>query len=214
MILRKVVIDNKVAFEEISFEDALKYENKNELVFTDEDEKEEFEDALEEIQEVNEEIEELEEELNSLKEKKIHLNFNEKGINIDFGNLFSIKSGTKSNKLLGALPFMDKEDTYEIVEEILNNQEDYKEISLVSIFPYLAKEDCDKLFNRFILEDNNKSKQCITALAPFISKECLSSLVDEYVKGNYQDVQIDHLYPFMESRDVKRVFKYIMSQKD
>ena len=35
MILKKVMIDNKVVFEEISFEDALKYENKEELVFND-----------------------------------------------------------------------------------------------------------------------------------------------------------------------------------
>jgi len=65
-----------------------------------------------------------------------------------------------------------------------------------------------------VLEDNNKSKQSIICLAPFISKECLSSLVDEYIKGNYQEVQIDHLYPFMDSQDVKRVFKYIISKKE
>ena len=214
MILKKVMIDNKVVFEEISFEDALKYENKEELVFTDEDEQDEFEDALEELEEAKEEIEELEEEINDLKNKNIHLNFNGKGFNFDFGNLFSMKSGSKSNKLIGALPFMNKEDTYEIVEEILNNKEEYKDVSLVSVFPFLEKKDCDKLFNKFVLEDNNKSKQSIICLAPFISKECLSSLVDEYIKGNYQEVQIDHLYPFMDSQDVKRVFKYIISKKE
>ena len=106
MILKKVMIDNKVVFEEISFEDALKYENKEELVFTDEYEQDEFEDALEELEEAKEEIEELEEELKDLKNKNIHLNFNGKGFNFDFGNLFSMKSGAKSNKLRFIFSFL------------------------------------------------------------------------------------------------------------
>lgn len=214
MILKKVVVNDKVVFEEISFEDALQYEHKDELVFTDEDEKDDFEDALEELEEELEEIEELEEEVKKRKSKTFNFNINGKGFNFDFGNVFSIKEGTKSNKLLGALPFMDKEDTYEMVEEILNNPSEYQDINLVSIFPFLEKEDCDKLFNKLILEDNNVSNQCITSLAPFISQECLSSLVNEYIKGNYQEVQIDHLYPFMNSKDVKRVFKYILSKRE
>ena len=214
MILKKVILNNKVVFEEISFEDALKYENKRELVFTDEDEKDDFEDALEELEEAMEEIEELEEEIKEKKNKYINLNFNEKDFSESFAKMFSIKQGSKSNKLLGALPFMDKEDTYELVEEIISKPEEYKDINLVTIFPFLTTEDCDKLFDKFILDDNNSSKQSLTALAPFVSKECLSRVVDEYLKGNYQDIHIDHLYPFMDSKDVKRIFKYILSKKE
>ena len=45
-------------------------------------------------------------------------------------------------------------------------------------------------------------------------KEYYDLGVDEYISGNYQDLQIDTLYPFMSSKDVKRLFTYIISKKE
>ena len=75
MILRKVVINGKVHYKKISYEDALKYPNKEELVFTDEDEKDDFEDDLfdieldeidEKCEELNNEIDRIEDELDNM----------------------------------------------------------------------------------------------------------------------------------------------------
>ena len=215
MILKKVIDKDKVIYEPISFEDALNYPFKDELEFTDEDERDEFEDALDELEEDDEDDEddeELEEENNT---SKLNFNFGEfSKIFENFGNFFTKKKTSKSQKLVAALPFLDSDDLHEIVEEILKNSKDYQDLDLVTVMPFLTQRDCDKLFMRLVVDSNNKSRSNLAAMGNFISNECLSSLVDEYINGNYQDLQIDTLYPFMSSKDVKRLFTYIISKKE
>ena len=187
MILRKIIEDGKTKYEEISFEDALKYENKNELVFTDEDEQDEFEDRLEELEDLDD-------------DEDIHyFNFN-----------FNNQKKTNKNKLVTMLPFLDKEYLKEIVDGIINEEEEYKNLDLVVLFPYIGEEECDRLFKKFIFENKECDKHYIICVAPFVSKEALSNFVDEYTKGNYQNVNVDALYPFMSPHDVKKMFKYII----
>lgn len=193
MILRKIIEDGKTKYEEISFEDALKYENKNELVFTDEDEQDEFEDRLEELEDLDD-------------DEDIHY------FNFNFNN--QKKTNKNKNKLLTMLPFLDKEYLKEIVDGIINEEEEYKDLDLVILFPYIGEEECDRLFKKFIFENKECDKHYIICVAPFVSKETLSNFVDEYTKGNYQNVNVDALYPFMSPQDVKKMFKYIISKKD
>ena len=61
MILKKIVIDGKVVFEEISYKDALCYENKKDLLFTGDDEKDDFFEDVEEFVKLHERIDELKE---------------------------------------------------------------------------------------------------------------------------------------------------------
>ena len=193
MILRKIIEDGKTKYEEISFDDALKYENKNELVFTDEDEQDEFEDRLEELEDLDD-------------DQDIHY------FNFNFNN--QKKTNKNKNKLLTMLPFLDKDYLKEIVDGIINEEEEYKDLDLVVLFPFIGKEECDRLFKKFIFENKECDKHYITCVAPFVSKEALSNFVDEYTKGNYQNVNVDALYPFMSPHDVKKMFKYIISKKD
>ena len=211
MILRRIIEDGKTKYEEISFEDALEYENKNELVFTDEDEQDEFEDRLEELEDLDDdedEQDEFEDRLEELEDlddvEDIHyFNFN-----------FNNQKKTNKNKLVTMLPFLDKEYLKEIVDGIINEEEEYKNLDLVVLFPYIGEEECDRLFKKFIFENKECDKHYITCVAPFVSKETLSNFVDEYTKGNYQNVNVDALYPFMLPHDVKKMFKYIISKKD
>ena len=66
MILKKVIIDGKVVYEPISFEEALAYPNKDELIFSSDDEKDEFEEKLEELEELAEKLEELNEKVEEI----------------------------------------------------------------------------------------------------------------------------------------------------
>ena len=109
------------------------------------------------------------------------------------------------------LPFMDKEDLHELVNDILNGSEEYKDIPLKAIFPFLSKEDCDSLFLKSIEDPDSNINIC--SLAPFVSEEALSSFVDKYIEGEYQDVNIDILYPFLKSSDIKKLFKYVVNKK-
>lgn len=283
MILKRVIVNGKEVYEPISFEDALVFEDKNSLVFTSEDEKDEFDEHLESSEEIAERFEELSDMLadienqiegledldvsqkykdlyNDLKSRFNELNDNQaedievqldlledkiedledelddmdtnsgSSISINgkyfsfdknygeiieksFGNVFNGSNNSKTNSLMMALPFMDKDYLHELVENIVNESENYKDLNLVAVMPFLRTEDCDNLFMKFVLEGKS-CKYSIVSLAPFVSKKCLSGLIDEYVKGNFQDVEMNALYPFLDSEDVKRVFNYILTKRD
>ncbi len=198
MILRKVIENEKESYVQISFEDALNYENKNDLVFTDEEEKDRFEDTLEELEDENDN------ETNR---------FNEFYSNQSFKENYYEKSNKKNNKIIQMLPFLSQEDLHEIVKSILNNDEAYKDLQLVTIFPFLNQTDCDQLFENFIKGKWNGDNGNIACLLPFISQKALSCFVDEYINGNYQDVDINAFYPFMNASDIKRIFNYVLKGK-
>lgn len=217
MILKKVIINGKEVFEPISFEDAIKYENHNDLIFTDEDEEEDFYDRVSELEELNEEKvdEELEQEYNETKEEfKKSFSFNFENFGEMFGSIFGKSNkNSKSSKLISALPFLSEDDIHKIVEEILQNSEEYQDINLVAVMPFLSKSDRDALFMKFIVETNNANHKYIYGIAPFVSSECMTKFVDGFIEGKYQDININALYPFMNNSDVKRVFDYIVSKR-
>ncbi len=287
MILKKVMLNGKAVYEPISYEEALAYRDKHELVFTGDDEKEDFEAELEEREELTERIDELyddieeimeeldglegsdkwlfgsrleeikkelegyqalpadalesrldaiEDELSEMEDKidelideqgndeneddePIKIKINGKNIHLGkdygdilgkaFGNVFVKKKNSKNSNLIAALPFMDKEDLHELVNEILSGDERYKDINLVAIMQFMDTSDCDALFMKLVIEENTDNIPLAT-VAPFVSKKCLSELVDEYIKGNYQHVEMSILYPFLDGKDVKKIFNYFL----
>lgn len=182
-----------------------------------------YEDELDEIEDQIDELKDDSDDDDDNHNRRFKFEFKGENINLGkdfgnvfgetFGNMFDQNKNSKSNKLIMALPFLDKEDIHEIVEKILANTEEYKDLNLIAVFPFLHKNDCDKLFMRFVLDGDNE-KYPIVSLAPFVSKECLSKFVDEYVNGNFQEVEINLLYPFLDTKDVKRVFKYVLTKNE
>ena len=110
-----------------------------------------------------------------------------------------------TNKLVKILPFMDEEDIHELVEHIMNDDEGYKDLPLVTVFPFLETKDCDRIFLKTI-----ENKKVIASLAPFVSSETLDKLVDEYIAGKVQVDNIDVLYPFLSKESIKKVFNHLM----
>lgn len=184
-------------------------ENKLETI---EDELSEIEDQIDELLDEEDDEKDDDEPVKiKVNGKKIHLDFSDTFGKV-FGNLFGKKNGSKSADLVAALPFMDKEDLRELVDEIISGYEQYKDINLVEIMPFLDTSDCDALFKKFVIEEN-KYNIPLVAVAPFVSTKCLSNLVDEYIKGNCQHVEMSTLYPFLDGKDVKKVFNYMLSKK-
>ena len=180
-------------------------------------------DAIEdELSEMQESIDEIDADEND-GDETIKIMINGKKVNLGkdygdilgkaFGDVFVEKKNSKDADIIAALPFMDKEDLRELVNEILSGDERYKDINLVAIMPFLDTNDCDALFMKFVIEENKYNTPLVT-VAPFVSKRCLSELVDEYIKGNYQHVEMSTLYPFLDSKDVKKIFSYMLSKKN
>ena len=72
--------------------------------------------------------------------------------------------------------------------------------------PFLSNEDCDALFKKAL--DENWTN--IVNIVPFVSSKALSLFVDEFIDGKYQNVDIESLYPFIDSKDIKKLFKHFM----
>lgn len=247
MILKKTIQNEKTVYAPITFEEAIKdRDEKDDLIFTDDDEKKNFDDILAQIEKAESQAtnesekndqsasvdgddedgddEDDDDTVLSWDTVKSALKqagqFAKKGIHVvdaSLGNLFSGLSGEKSkkaNKLMQILPFLDDEDVHEIVEDILSDPTKYDGLNLSCVMPFLDEKDCDALFLKIALDADKKYEHSLVSLAPFVSEECLSKLVDKFVSGELQDVDMDGLYPFLSSKDVKRLFKYIVSKKD
>jgi len=234
MILKKKIQDGKTVYEPISFEDAIaNRQDKDDFLFTDENEKDNFEDVVEQIEELKEESDDESDEKDDERENDDERSISwddvksalkkagriaKKGVqavDISLGNLFSgVNCGKSKNsgKLMQIIPFLDDDDIHEIVEDILDNPDKYDGLNLCAIMPFLSESDCNALFMKIALDENKKYEYSLSSLAPFVSEECLSKLVDKYIAGELKDVNMDQLYPFLSSKDVKRLFKYIVSQ--
>lgn len=188
MILKKMIVDGKEVYIPISKEKALESDNKKDLIFTDEDEQDEFEELLDELED---------EKRNGEEDDSISFN--------------STKS-KKSNRIITMLPFLDDDELHELVEDIISDGEKYKGLSLAAVMPFLDDSDCDKIFLKAI--NNENQLKHIGSLAPFVSEGCLSELVECYINGDYPELNLDVLYPFMSTRDIKRLFKYFIAKRE
>lgn len=239
MILKKVKIDDKVVYVEVNEDEARElYKNGIKLIFDDEDEKEEFYDRMEELDDEEEFAEEEAEENYERYEKKEHRNDNSyfdseklkelgkkaKEISIEIGrkvsdftknainkDAFNIKFyNEKTEKLVKILPFMDDKDIHELVMEMLDGDDAFKDVEFRAIFPFLDEDDCNAIFMKALEQENYNFK--LKDIAPFVSEECLSKVVDLYLDGKLDDKaeEIEKIYPFLSSEDIKRLFKHMM----
>lgn len=191
MIFQKTQEGNRTILTSISMEEALALENKTDLVFESQQERETFQQALENRGESIEDTLHAFEIPDMPKKSKVTLN---------------------RDKIIDVLPFLDDEDIHEVIMSMVNEMEDseYNGLDLEDILPFASTEDCDLLFQKALSAQGNID---IGSLAPFVSDAGLSAFVDEYIKGNYPNADVDELYPFLSSKDVKRLFKYYISNK-
>ncbi|MDY6392540.1 MAG: hypothetical protein SPL80_06850 [Bacilli bacterium] len=180
-------------------EEAIRLENKKDLVFTDEDEQDEFEDLLESLEEGGDWNTEDRRFAKLGKVRLIHKR--EKTFDVKNGNIISI------------LRFMDEKDIHETVEEIITNPEEYKDVPLTAMLPFLEEEDCDALFKRFVIEGERYDGVDLSPFGPFVSAKCLEKLVDAYIEGKKPNIDFGGLYAFMESKDIKRLFDFYVKRR-
>ena len=221
MILKKLLENDKEVFVPISLDEAITLDESM-LIFT-EDSYDEYEERMDELEE-DEEDEDVESFTYNSNEKFTNQKLTKEEVNdlvrnsfgaankvmSSVGGMFKDSTRTpKTKKLVSMLPFMDDEDIHEVVIGILENKEEYKDLDLVSIMPFLSTEDCDALFKKAL--DENWA--IVVNIVPFVSSTALSIFVDEYIDGNYQNIDIESLYPFIDSKDIKKLFQHFMKTK-
>ena len=174
---------------------------------------EDAEEFLEEIEEFRDKIFKLVEEINdketkgSSKQKQEFKSVEDISsiINEAFAgirNVFVDLSGNR-NGIASMLPFLGSEEIKELAQMIIDGHEDTKNLKLSSVFPFLEERDCDKIFLARMKEIPTKE---LTALFPFVSKEALSVMVDEYLEGNFEGLNMNSVYPFLDQESIKKIF--------
>ena len=221
MILKKVLVDGKEVYVTITMDEAREsYKKGEDLVFSSDDEKDDFYDKMEEMDE--EELEEEEEETTEEKESIFTDDLK------DLGNIIKEKVNRftdkvkdlskrnfkayneKTEKLVKILPFMEDQDIHELIVELLKEDDSMKDVDIRAIFPYLDSDDCDAIFLKALEQNNFNFKPA--DIAPYVSSECLTKVVDMYLDGKFTDKDIEKIYPFLDSEDVKRIFKHMMTK--
>ena len=239
MILKKDLIDGKKVYVEIDEEEARELYKKGEkLFFGDDDEKDEFYDRMEELDEEEEELEEEyedededeDEDYSSSDSDDLKTRFQEIGrkaqkISVELGkrvseiaekvinpDVFNFNNyNEKTRKLVAILPYMDDEDIHDLIQDMLQKKDAFKDIDIRAIFPFLTEDDCDAIFMSAL--DGGNYELRLKDIAPFVSSECLTKVVDLYLEGKFTSKDIEKIYPFLSSEDIKRVFKHMMDEK-
>lgn len=203
MILKRVVYSNGiVVYVPITLQEASEEDIDN-LVFTDDKYKDIYEEYMDFL----------------CKDYKCPYNVEEDPYNIDKDVDYVINNLTQGNyssnykkvdNLMRIIPFLSEDDLSELVNKILSNHEEYKDLLISGVMPFLKTVDCDKLF--FAMLDGKFEKVDLISVVPYISNEALNKFVDYYVKGRYEFVNINIILPYLSSKDVKKIFNYALKK--
>jgi hypothetical protein len=113
-------------------------------------------------------------------------------------------STDRTNRLVKILPYMTEEDIHEIAQRILKNDPEFKGVDYAAIMPFMTDRDCDALFMKTLRDSDTVNIKMVH----FVSQDCLSCLVDAYIAGKFPELDVDSLYPFLDSESVKKLFYY------
>lgn len=186
MILVKKMENDKETFEKINLKEALNY-SKDDLIFTTEDDEEEYDDYLEDLEEEKEEkIIEIEDEIYSLEDK-----------------LDNLKDAYEDNEEDGR--YVTKKLEYESKIEKLKAK--------MMILKNTKNKDIHLDFNPFFDIDLDDKK--IYGLLPFLGSEKVKYIAEEKLKGNdkFKKVKFVSLLPFMKTKDVDEIFKMALNDE-
>lgn len=114
-------------------------------------------------------------------------------------------NGNVDVNLVAILPFMDEEDVDKICVDLANNPLWAEKVNLVALYPFASEEYIDKLF-----ESQVKQGKIDNAALPFVSDEALHKLVLLYIDNPDLNIDLDALYPFLDSEDISLLFKAYM----
>ena len=124
----------------------------------------------------------------------------------------SLDPTSSEAKLLKLLPYMTKEDAHGVALKLVEKPETLGHINIGAIMQFLTGEDCDMIFVKAI--ESGAENIDLESATPFVSKEALSGIVDGYIEGKYEALDIDKLYPFLSDNDIKRIFYFIIGENN
>ena len=116
-------------------------------------------------------------------------------------------------RIASMLPFMSQSELMNLAEEILANNGYSRGLNLMGVVPFLNKPNVDGLFMRFLTSNNSDYDKYIRPFLPFVSKNCISTIVDGYIAGNLENLDIKKLYSYLSKDEYARVTEYENSKE-
>jgi hypothetical protein len=101
-----------------------------------------------------------------------------------------------------ALPFLPEDDIALLIGKIVENGGKFGSLSLGTILPFSDDESIDNAFLSLLKQGIFKAE-----MLPFVSDECLHEVAVGYCKGDFENLNIDAMYPFMDDKDINMIFK-------
>ena len=122
----------------------------------------------------------------------------------------SLDPDSKEAKLIKLLPYMSRSEAHDAVMRFLENDSALMRIDLSAVLPFISGEDCNALFLKCI--ELGKRNIDIATVMQFVDPSVLSGVVDGFLEGKYPKLDIDEFYPFLEDKDIKRIFDHIVGE--
>ena len=108
------------------------------------------------------------------------------------------------------LPFLGEKDIALLMKKIAdNNGEPFKELKLAHLLPFADEQEISRIFKQ-------KAKQGIIdeELISYVDSDCWHEIVVDYCENKDSNLDIDKIYPHLDERDLKLLFKtYLTRQK-
>jgi len=128
MILKPLTIDGQTIHVQINNEEAKeRYLNHEELIFTDEGEKQLFIESIREDNEPQQDTTKHDE-----------------------------RKESKMTRLMKIIPFLDDEDIHDLLDKVISEDGDTSDIDLMMIMPFLNQEDTNRLFEKALKGNHSK----------------------------------------------------------
>lgn len=107
-------------------------------------------------------------------------------------------------KLIHMLPFLEDEEKKELVDSILNNEIDKEKLCTVTLLPFIEAEEVNRLFKAAL---EKKIDVNPASFLPFVKDSTINELIERINAGEDVGISVDTLIPFLESDQVKSIFK-------
>lgn len=131
---------------------------------------------------------------------------------MDEGDVYKIAKAALENKiefnLKETLIYMDEDDVDKLCQQLVDDPEFKCEFSLDDLLPYASEEGIDKLFLHYA-----KQGKYYESALPYVSDKCLHQFVVNYCENPDFDVDIDALYPYLESKDISLLLKTYLKKR-
>lgn len=102
------------------------------------------------------------------------------------------------------LPFLEEAEKLELVNSILNNEILEGSISIMEIVPFLEEADVARLFKASLAHEIDVNPK---SFLPFLRKDEISKLVEGIQSGEYTNLSIEEILPFLEADQIKALFQ-------